>query len=579
MILDQSTLSTSIDSFILFFIFSSPGPFLSSESEIKTERKARMLTQRQRMATKAMQAAQPAGPETAQDVTAQKTSDEVVADEVIRGVDGSQSTQPNSLPNLLLDPSTFATPHLIFIPTSQIPSSLTLSLDSVNTPDSSNIGFVDSGYRFPSNSNYFSSQMFPSPPINVSRPNLKRSQFSSYRTEATSDLISYSPSGLFPHHEVPEDETSDDGQVSAQNGWTLAQRLREAALSDWESHRNVEPASPIRPVLSRNPSSNYSSSVRASQSSISSPLIPQPTQLQTPTRPNLYHTIRTWALESSEATLRQPVAPMGEFPFGSSASRASLESAFATTTPSAVFASSPLAGKNLIFGTDRISKASKAVLRDDNNVDVVGETVTSPSVCQPSPVHGTSCSPLHRHLARRSVSSCTYGFPTSSSLKQNVATPPLITTRSFAGPSSEAHLIGSVFEEEENVEPVAPTLKIEAEGVQSLFASKGLGESPALSKSGHLAVPARPKTKRYKSCDEIVQQKPSLVKSSTDPLREKTLSVLGLIEFNMKHSSRSYGSNSAVSVTTSPAISIGHDCGRAQSSYEMGTSYFPTFVS
>ncbi|KAH9811145.1 hypothetical protein DFH28DRAFT_932310 [Melampsora americana] len=532
------------------------------------------------MSTKPIEAVQSSCYETAEDVTAQevtaqKTLDEVVADEVIRGVDGSRASQSDSRPALLLDLSTFSTPNLISISTSQTLSSLTPSLDQLTTPDSPIIGFQVSSDRFPSNSNYFSSQMLSSPPIQVSRPNLRHSQFSSYRTEPTSDFISYSPSGLFPHHEEPEDDNSDDDRASAQNGWTVAQRLREAALSDWESHRNVVPASPIRPVLSRNPSSNYLSSIRASQSSnMSSPSIPEQTQAQTPTRPNLYHSIRTWALQSSEATLRQTSTPVGEFPFGSTASRTALESALMVTSPSAVFASSPLAGRNTIFGSDVISMEGTSAVQEDNNVNMFAENVPIPGVSQPSPVNRTSCSPLHRHLARRSVSSSTHGLPTTKSLKQNNVTPPLITTSSFLVSSSEVPSIDSVFEEEEGVARDNPISKLKTEALQSAPDLKGLGVSPVPSSPGHLTVSPRPKTKRYKSCGEIVQQKPSLIKTSSDPLREKTLSVLGLVESSMKKSSRS---SFGASVPSPPLL--GHDCGRAQSPYEKSTSYFPRFVS
>ncbi|EGF96986.1 uncharacterized protein MELLADRAFT_70297 [Melampsora larici-populina 98AG31] len=330
----------------------------------------------------------------------------------------------------------------------------------------------------------------------------------------------------------------------------MAQRLRDAALSDWESHRNVEPS--------------------LQSPAISSPSIVQQNEVQTATRPNLYHSIRTWALQSSEATLRQPSAPVGEFPFGSSAARTTLDPAFTITSPSAVFASSPLAGRNTIFGSDGASMASTAAVQEDNNPDTDGETVSNPAVCQPSPVNRTSCSPLHRHLARRSVSSSTHGLPTSNSFKQTAAVPPLIATSSSLGSSSEGFSIGSVFEEEEIAEPANPIVKIEKEASHS----QGLGESPILSSSGHLTVSARPKTKRYKSCGEIVQQKPSFTKTSSDPIREKTLSVLGLIESNMKLSS---GSSFGASLPSSPLV--GHDCGRAHSPYETSTSYFPRFVS
>lgn len=449
----------------------------------------------------------------------------------------------------------------------------------------SNFSTESSQYPISSSTwNSNSSLMYPpTPPITIVRPNLRRSQFSSYRSESTSEHYPFSPAGLFSHDEETEESVLDDGEVEpAPNGWTLAQRLRDAALSDWETQRNdlVQP-----PTLARPPSSVAFSSRPPSQSASSSTdSIPRLSCLRRSGQPVVYpvqasrlaNSLRcsAWALQSSVISNPEQVGGMvARFPFGSPNS--SSPSEFfppAIVSPSAVKFSSPLAGKSMASSAHDASSPSGAF----NPILSSGFNST------PCLSHRVSCSPLHRDLVRRSVSSTPLGLPTLQSLCSSALIEKSLVPRVMlsleGGRVSEVEIRPSVAL---TVDPhtIADLLEVEEDEHTSSFRTFSLSTSSAEQTSidgldptiMSTLTPSRPVfTKRHKSCGDFENHHQEQI-PKLDRLRMK--SALGLAPYASLQRSTSLSP-----LPQTPWVLMGTECGQAQKAWGSHNSYFPTFV-
>ncbi|KAG0146571.1 hypothetical protein CROQUDRAFT_92553 [Cronartium quercuum f. sp. fusiforme G11] len=398
----------------------------------------------------------------------------------------------------------------------------------------------------------------------ITRPTLTHSQFSSFCSEInhnSNEFHVFEPNGLFSHHEETEIETDekdvedqpelDDNQPQVScSGWQLAQRLRDAALSDWESHR---PITPVRPDLNRNSSSQSSFMYRHVLQAPSSRLTrPQLYPVQTGYQNKLASTIRNWALQSSLAT--------------SSTSSSSSEFRILpdpNPSPSTVFISSPLAGKpTTTFNDDeRLS-----------TVQAIAETSTQPFANLTT--NRSSCSPLYRHVVRRSISSSTTGFvPTLNSLSSINQ-----TTNSECDATLE-------FNQKHKPSPIS------SKDHSSVFEEADDHEII----DNHVEL--RPKNKRNKSCSEIIKtdhdhQKDSRVdfnKFDTKDQKndfDKFVNPDERIDFNKFNNKTHLDGLSILNhhhiehchlhKLLSP-LSPGNECGR--NAFNQRNSYFPVFIS
>lgn len=106
---------------------------------------------------------------------------------------------------------------------SPVHRSTTKVINNTNPFDSSTLNHEPSSYF----------NISPSSSGKIVRPGLQRSHFSSFCAEPDNESVTL---------EGSVKEPGNEGRLHAQSGWRMAQRLRDAALSDWESQRTVKPA-------------------------------------------------------------------------------------------------------------------------------------------------------------------------------------------------------------------------------------------------------------------------------------------------------------------------------------------------